>query len=96
MIFTYNDLELAEAEEKVKELAYKCKICAKSFNTKATYDQHMNSVKHRETLKSNENKNAIILSGQVEEKITSKVRSTTIEDQTICLFCNKKSNIINE
>jgi len=82
---------MAESSQSEKDQLYRCELCGKSFASKATYKQHLESRKHRENLrKFNEKKDN---ESEIREE---RSKTNTSEDQTVCLFCNKKSADIDE
>jgi len=59
----------------------------------------MESKKHKDTVSSSSSKSPqkgeVEISSSPEEK-KPRVRITTMEDQSVCLFCNEKSTDVNE
>eukprot|EP01015_Nassula_variabilis_P021642 TRINITY_DN387_c0_g1_i9.p1 TRINITY_DN387_c0_g1~~TRINITY_DN387_c0_g1_i9.p1 ORF type:complete len:314 (+),score=69.49 TRINITY_DN387_c0_g1_i9:85-1026(+) len=89
----------------------KCTICNKTFSTKKTYEQHLKSAKHKESLKkSTTNSKTSSVLGDVKpssealsESQSKEIQSTKSEIITaaqqpreVCLFCNKMSSNLNE
>lgn len=65
---------------------------SKSFNSKNTYLQHLNSKKHKDEEEISKNK-----ANNVEQIIKEpKNELTTLQDFSICLFCNLKLPSIPE
>jgi len=86
---------LLAQQQDVPELDLKCKTCNKTFATKMTSDQHTNSTKHKEKVKQEQyaKKNP-----SAYDKPAFKApipKETTADDQSVCLFCNKKNGDID-
>jgi len=99
--FEKKKTEVVESRRFEREAVLKCETCNKSFSSKATHKQHMESKKHQETVNNSPKKvqkNAEITTENEspEEKKPKVKRLTTINDQSICLFCNEKSLDVNE
>jgi len=89
---------IAESSQSEKDVLYKCELCGKSFASKQTYKQHLESNKHKENLKKFNKNGAVGLENQAEgfkEQEEGSLR-TSLEDQTVCLFCNQKNPDLNE
>jgi len=73
-------------------------LSRKSFASKATYKQHLESNKHRENLKKFNKGGAVGADGAAPEfkEQQEGTQKTALEDQTVCLFCNKKNPDLNE
>lgn len=65
-----------------------CDICYKKFTTRKKLEEHYKSKAHIK--KENESKNNKIQEHKQTKKPTEK-EATTLDDKTICLFCNKKT-----
>jgi len=92
--------QLVDVKQQEKETVHKCKACNKTFGAKNTYDQHLLSLKHKENAKRDEYRNGIVLEapveGQIEPQKLSAPKPTTVDDQSICLFCNQKNQNVDE
>lgn len=67
----------------------------KSFGSKNTYLQHLKSKKHKTEEEIVKNKNSE--KEEVIQEIKPKTEAlTTLQDKTICLFCNQKLDSIKE
>jgi len=89
---------IAESSQSDKDVLYKCELCGKSFASKQTYKQHLESNKHKENLKKF-NQNGAIGAEESAEKFKEQEEGslrTSLEDQTVCLFCNKKNPDLDE
>jgi pre-60S factor REI1 len=89
---------IAESSQSEKDVLYKCELCSKSFASKATYKQHLESNKHRENLKKFNKGGAVGADGAAPEfkEQQEGTQKTALEDQTVCLFCNQKNPDLNE
>jgi pre-60S factor REI1 len=92
--------QVAEVQQQQKEEVLNCKTCHKSFGNKNTYDQHINSSKHKDTVKKIASEQAkpseIVLDDSAQQiKASKEPVVTTIQDQSVCLFCNKKTGDID-
>ncbi|EAR99051.2 C2H2 type zinc-finger protein (macronuclear) [Tetrahymena thermophila SB210] len=70
----------------------KCMICKKEFGSHQTYKQHLQSRKHQENA----------LNYKIEDKeihldfIQNEQKRTTLDDVSICLYCDKTNDDLNE
>lgn len=89
---------IAESSQSEKDVLYKCELCSKSFASKQTYKQHLESNKHKENLKKFNKNGAVGIEKPAEEFKEQEEGSlrTSLEDQTVCLFCNKRNPDLNE
>jgi len=94
--FEKKKAQLAETSKAAEEETFKCDICNKSFNSKATLQQHLESKKHKDEAKKAASQSNEIQMVKKEKKEETGPRLTTAEDPTVCLFCNFKSSDINE
>ena len=85
-----------------KEEVYYCKITNKKFNSKKTYENYLKSKKYLKNLKKWEAKQRANKDKQVEEMTENTTEKeaatllTTLNDITVCLFSNKKSDTFEE
>jgi len=95
--FLKKKTEVVEGRRAETQTVLKCDVCKKNFASKPTYKQHMESKKHQEALSSKSSSPQ--KEGEIEisaEEKKPRVRITTMEDQSVCLFCNEKSSDVNE
>jgi len=93
--FEKKKTEVIEGRKTEREVPLKCETCNKTFASKATHKQHVESKKHLDTVNNSPKKNGeIVIEKEVEKK--PRTRLTTINDQSICLFCNEKSSDVDE
>lgn len=90
------DLKQKAQDDQVDQ-STKCEPCNKTFANKKTYNQHLESSKHKETARNYKPKD---LSVAAEKPASPVVRRTTLDAVNICLFCNKEcenldSNLIH-
>lgn len=84
---------LAESSQSERDQLIKCELCSKTFASKGTYKQHLESRKHKDTLKKfNRNDREVF----EEENKRDDTSSTTAQDPAVCLFCNLKSADVDE
>ncbi|EGR29024.1 zinc c2h2 type family protein, putative [Ichthyophthirius multifiliis] len=67
-----------------------CNSCRKSFSNENSYKAHLQSNKHKENSKNNESPEKQI------QKSPKKQALNTLQDQKICLFCDKKNEDIEK
>ena len=75
-----------------------CEICSKKFNSSKKYEEHLISKTHlkhkarKEGMKQNkEEEISTSLKNEIKEIKNNEPEKTTLDDNTYCLFCNKKS-----
>ena len=89
--------EKKKAEEKLKTQNQNlyCEICSKKFNSSKKLEEHLTSKTHlKNKAKKEENKDTKEISTINEEIKEKEETKTTLDDITICLFCNYKSDTL--
>ena len=93
------ELEKAKANKEKDVGTLFCDVCSKKFSSRKKLEEHLKSklhLKKAEELKSKEeakkkNEEEISTNSQKKEEENKKEEKTTIDDISICLFCNEKS-----
>jgi pre-60S factor REI1 len=101
--FTKKMEEKKKIEENLKKQSSNlyCDICSKKFNSRKKLDEHLISKTHlknknkKEEDKKEEN-NEISTSSKENENKNKEPEKTTLDDVTICLFCNIKNENLKE
>ena len=89
-------------EEENKQIDLYCEICEKKFTNRKKLEEHLNSKNHKknETEKKEKEENKkketeteinTTSDKQEEKELKKEPEKTTIDDITICIFCNKKN-----
>ncbi|KAL4508316.1 hypothetical protein ABPG72_003620 [Tetrahymena utriculariae] len=75
---------------------FNCVPCNKSFNTESTFKAHVISKKHKENEKLYQQKKQNQSTTTTTKEAPKAPTVTTDKDQTVCLFCDKKSDDIQK
>lgn len=95
--FTKKMEEKKKKEEAIKQQSQNlyCETCQKKFNNCKKYNEHLNSKIHIKNKKEEQQRKASeeneIKTSSAENNKSKEPEKTTLDDITICLFCNKKN-----
>lgn len=103
--FTKKMEEKKKIEENLKSQSINlyCDVCNKKFNSRKKLDEHLaskthlkNKTKKEEEKKEDEKEGKDEISTSAKETKKAEPEKTTLDDVTICLFCNKKNENLKD